>query len=252
MKWGRKMSNISEEIKKLDTNPQKSKIIAESHAFRKKLLFAIRDADMETTKKLFEKISTYLSKEDPIDILGRVEGNKLRSQKNFMLSHNSMYALMAELGGLDPVLSHYMSEKYAILIERVDTSKELDAIHYQMIENYSSPKNRYALMEDMPLPEKVKLYIANNFMNELSMQTIADEFYVTKEHLMRTFKKETGSTVNELIKKSRLDEAEDLLNHSRLSVTDIAIMTGFNSVQYFSTVFREIYDMTPTDYQKQC
>lgn len=251
MKWGRKMSNISEEIKKSETNPQKSKIITESHALRKKMLFAIRDGDMETTKKVFEKVNAYLNKEDPIDILGRVEGNKLRSQKNFMLSHNSMYALMAELGGLDPVLSHYMSEKYAILIESAGVIKELEMLHLQMIDNYSTSQNRYALMEDMPLSDKVRRYIANNFMNELSMQTIADEFYVTKEHLMRTFKKETGSTVNELIKKNRLDEAEDLLKHSRLSVTDIAIMTGFNSVQYFSTVFREIYDMTPTDYQKQ-
>lgn len=245
------MSNISEEMNKVKSNPQKSKIITESHALRKKMLFAIRDADMEKSKKLFEQASTYINKEDPIDILRRVEGEKLRSKKNFLLSHNSMYALMAELGGLDPVLSHYMSEKYAILIESSKLYKELDNIHHQMITTYSSPANRYVLVDEMLLSEKVKLYIANNFMNELSMQMIADEFYVTKEHLMRTFKKETGSTVNELIKKSRLDEAEDLLCHSHLSVTDIAIMTGFNSVQYFSTVFREIYNMTPTDYQKQ-
>lgn len=252
MKWGRKMSNISEEMNKVKSNPQKSKIITESHALRKKLLFAIRDADTEKSKKLFEQASTYINNEDPIDILGRVEGEKLRSQKNFLLSHNSMYALMAELGGLDPVLSHYMSEKYAILIEGSKCNKELDNIHHQMIHNYSSPANRYVLVDEMLLSEKVKLYIANNFMNELNMQAIADEFYVTKEHLMRTFKKETGSTVNELIKKSRLDEAEELLSHSRLTVTDIAIMTGFNSVQYFSTVFKEFHNMTPTEYQKQC
>lgn len=246
------MSNISEEMIKVENNPKKSKIITESHALREKLLFAIRDADMATAKITFENASTYISNEDPIDILSRIEGNKLRSEKNFMLSHNSMYALMAELGGLDPVLSHYMSEKYAILIESSDDNKELEKIHHQMLHNYSSSKNRYSLVDNMLLSEKVKRYIANNFMNELSMQAIADEFYVTKEHLMRTFKKETGSTVNELIKKSRLDEAEDLLKHSSLSVTDIAIMTGFNSVQYFSTVFREIYNMTPTEYQKQC
>ena len=246
------MSNILEEIKKSETNLQKSKIITESHALRKKLLYAIRDADIDLAKSLFKKAAVYVNNEDPIDILNRIEGNKLRSKKNFMLSHNSMYALMAEVGGLDPVLSHYMSEKYAILVEFAVAPKELDDIHEQMLYHYSSPDNRYVFIEDMALSDKVKYYIANNFMNELSMQTIADEFYVTKEHLMRTFKKETGSTVNELIKKSRLDEAEDLLKHSSLSVTDIAIMTGFNSVQYFSTVFREIYNMTPTDYQKQC
>lgn len=246
------MSNISEEIKKTETNPKKSKIITESHEFRKKMLFAIRDADLSTAKNYLEQANVYINKEDPIDILSRIEGNQLRSRKNFMLSHNSMYALMAEFGGLDPVLSHYMSEKYAILIESAVSNQELEELHPQMVYHYSSPENRYVLIEEMPLSDKVKRYIANNFMNELSMQTIADEFYVTKEHLMRTFKKETGSTVNELIKKCRLDEAEELLRNSRLSVTDIAIMTGFNSVQYFSTVFKEIYQMTPTDYQKQC
>lgn len=246
------MSNISEEIKKTETNPKKSKIITKSHELRKKMLFAIRDADLTLSMQLLEQANVYINKEDPLDILSRIEGSRLRSHRNFMLSHNSMYALMAELGGLDPVLSHYMSEKYAILIESAGSNQELEELHPQMVYHYSSPENRYVLIEEMPLSDKVKRYIANNFMNELSMQTIADEFYVTKEHLMRTFKKETGSTVNELIKKSRLDEAEELLRNSRLSVTDIAIMTGFNSVQYFSTVFKEIYQMPPTDYQKQC
>lgn len=245
------MTNISHEIKKTKNNLRKSNLIEESHALRKSFLFAIRDADTVKAKEFLNKTANYLSHEDPMDIMKRIEGNELRSRKNVMLSHNSMYALMAELGGLNPVLSHYMSEKYAILIESSQSDQVIDRLHNQMVVDYSSPSNRYMFSDNMTLSTKVNYYIENNFMNELNMQMIAEEFFVTKEHLMRTFKKETGKTINEVIKRSRLDEAEELLLHSSLSVTDIAIMTGFNSVQYFSTVFKEYYGMTPTEYQNR-
>ena len=245
------MSSLSEEIEKSLQNQKKAKIITKGHAIREKLLVSIRDANAEQAQKMLQEANAYLSVDDPMDLLGRIEGSQLRSHKNFMLSHNSMYALMAEFGGLDQVLSHYLSEKYAILIESSKASNELERLHDQMVEKYSSPKHRFAFNEDMPLSLKVQNYIANHFMNDLNIQMIADEFYVTKEHLMRQFKKEMGITVNDEIKKSRLDEAEDMLQSSHLSVTNIAMLVGYNSVQYFSTVFKEVYGVTPTEIQKQ-
>ncbi|XJS10911.1 helix-turn-helix transcriptional regulator [Aerococcaceae bacterium WGS1372] len=217
---------------------------------RKKLLFSIRDADELKTKEYFKDAKIYLDNTDPIDILKRIEGNELRSHKNLTLSHNSMYALMAELGGLDPVLSHYFSEKYAILIENSQTIHEIDQLHTEMIERYSSPSYRFNQLNGVSLSTKVTQYITNNFMNELNIQTIADKFFVTKEHLMRTFKKETNQTINDVIRSHRLKEAEELLARSSLFVTDISMMVGYNSVQYFSTVFKEAYGVSPTKYQK--
>lgn len=243
------MPEIQGEVEKVVSNPDKSEIIRESHKKRRALLQAIQQADIETAEKLSKEIFDIIE-EDTIDIMKRIEGNTLRSYKNFMLSHNSMYALVAEMGGLDPVLAHYMSEKYAIIIESSSTIKNLAGLHNQVLKDYSSPENRITLDDKKSLSAKVLYYVSAHFMNPLDVQHIAKELYVTREHLMRTFKKETGTTINETIKEKRLFESKLLLKQSKLSITDIAVMVGFNSSQYFSKVFKETYGVSPTQYQK--
>lgn len=244
------MSEIKVEVEKVITNPDKSKLIRDSHAKRQELLQAIRNADPQLTLKTLKDIDKILT-EDSIDIMKRIEGDTVRSYKNLMLSHNSMYALVAEVGGLDPVLSHYMTEKYAILIERAENIRELEKLHLQFLKDYCTPNNRGLLKEDASLSAKVHYYISTHFMNDLEIRTIADNLFVTKEHLMRTFKRETGKTINEVIKEKRLEEAVSLLQNSHLSVTDIAAMSGFNSVHYFSKVFKKAYGISPSEYEKK-
>lgn len=238
------------EIEKIAQNPDKATIIRESHMKRREFLGAIQRADWSKVQELAPTIYQIVEK-DKVDLLKRIEGDTLRSYKNFMLSHNSMYALVAEIGGLDPVLSHYMSEKYAIIIESASRVEELALIHDQLLRDYASPENRIKLEESKSLSADVLYYISVNFMNSLEVQTIADKFYMTREHLMRTFKKETGKTVHEAIKEKQLSEATYLLEHTKLAITDIAIMTGFNSSQYFSKVFKETYECSPTQYRNK-
>ncbi|UOF92742.1 helix-turn-helix transcriptional regulator [Fodinisporobacter ferrooxydans] len=87
-------------------------------------------------------------------------------------------------------------------------------------------------------------------MNPIDISQIADEFFVTRVHLMRTFKKETGTIINEAITSKRLEEACHLLKNSNLHITEIALMVGFNNSQYFSKLFNETFAATPKTYRK--
>ena len=69
-------------------------------------------------------------------------------------------------------------------------------------------------------------------------------------HLMRTFKNEKGTTVSLYRNRKRVAEAKKLLSYSNLSLTDIAIMVGFNNSQYFSKVFKEVAGISPKVYRK--
>lgn len=241
------MKNIKSDFFKIVQNSEKADFIRKSHEFREELLQAIQQADSKRIENYKSKANYYLEK-DKIGLSERVHGDTMRSYKNIMLSHNSMYALVAERGGLDPALSHYMSEKYAIMIESSELIEELLSLHLQFLTEYSSPKYRMEL-EDKSLSAKVETFISNNFMYEIDIQLIADELFITKEHLMRMFKKETGFTINEVLKEKRLEEALSLLACSNCSITDIALMIGYSSSQYFSQVFKREYKMTPTQYK---
>ena len=70
-------------------------------------------------------------------------------------------------------------------------------------------------------------------------------------NLSRKFKKETGQSLTDYINKLRIKEALYMMENHNLSITDIAYMTGFNDVNYFTKVFKKYKRMTPSSYRKQ-
>jgi transcriptional regulator GlxA family with amidase domain len=63
------------------------------------------------------------------------------------------------------------------------------------------------------------------------------------------FKADTGMAPNDYLLRCRIRKAQDLLDKSGRSVTDIGLSVGFPSGQYFSQVFRKYTGKTPTRYR---
>lgn len=244
------MNIKNSEIKKIIANPNKSEIIKNGHELRRKLLKAIENCNTDNYKEIKDTFIKHIENDD-FDLMKRVEGDPIRGYKNFLISHNSLYAYSAEIGGMNPVLSHYLSEKYAILIESKKTINELKELHEYILNDYLDPANRISIYDNESLSAKVIYYVAINFRNKININNIADKFFVTRVHLMRTFKKETGMTINELIIQKRLYEACDMLKNRDLTITEIALMVGFSSSQYFSRIFHKRFGMNPKDYKNK-
>ncbi|MGY3716995.1 helix-turn-helix transcriptional regulator [Sutcliffiella cohnii] len=223
--------------------------ITELHKLREALLFAVQTCDAASLAQYKEEMSKY-SSSDSLNIFKRVPGNKLRSYKNFLLSHNTLYSYSAEKGGLSPVQSHYLSEKYAIMIEHTDQIVQLEKIHLNMIDEYGDPAIRHQQIQNPTIVDKAVMFIEMNFAEELSIEEIAASLHVHPTHLMRVFKKEKGVKLSHYRNKKRVKEAKELLLYSQLSMTDIAIMVGFKTSQYFSKIFKEEEGISPKEYKK--
>lgn len=92
---------------------------------------------------------------------------------------------------------------------------------------------------------------AKNIM--LVMNTIfriAKVLYVTPSHLSRKFKAETNVNIIDFINNKRVDEAKYYLQTGNASITDIAIMVGFNDLNYFSRTFKKITTFSPSQYRE--
>ena len=222
--------------------------IEQQHTFREGLLQGILHGDRDVVEQYIKDISLRFG-EDALNILKRVP-DKLRSYKNILLSHNTLYSYMAEKGGLSPYQSHFMSEKYAIMIEHAKTSAELDKIHSNMTLEYSDPAIRKPKSENLTIVERAENYIEMNFAEDISMEEIARKLHVHPSHLMRAFKKEKGITISNYRNLRRNKEAKELIRYSNLSMTEIAIMVGFSNSQFFSKFFKEVEGITPGEFKK--
>ena len=81
------------------------------------------------------------------------------------------------------------------------------------------------------------------------MPFLAEAFNYNQSYISRLFKQIRGETLSQYIKNARLDHAKTLLTSTGLPVQTIASKVGFDTVQYFSMVFRKEVGTTPTLYR---
>lgn len=97
----------------------------------------------------------------------------------------------------------------------------------------------------------IKEYILQNYRTEISLTDLADTVYLSKEHLSRLFKKETGQNLFAYIMDLKLQEARRLLTETDNTIDDIAFSLGFHDGNYFSKVFKKNIGTAPGNYRKQ-
>ena len=99
---------------------------------------------------------------------------------------------------------------------------------------------------------KVIQYIHNHYAEDITLKDLSERFYVSEYYLCREFKKSTKRTIVEYIKQTRIMNAKRLFMETDRNVTEVARETGFSNLTHFNRVFREVADVTPSEYRKRC
>ncbi len=98
--------------------------------------------------------------------------------------------------------------------------------------------------------EKAKEFINASFaLEDLSVGSIAEEVSVSPGYLSQLFKQVEGVSCVEYITKVRINNAKRLLKETNLKTYEIAEKSGYADPQYFSTCFKKIVGVSPTDYR---
>jgi len=128
------------------------------------------------------------------------------------------------------------------------------------VENQFSPEIRrrftpHALtgVGDSHNDEKIldaQLYLRNRLQQRLQLSELADAVDLTPRTLTRRFKSAVGLSPGDYLNYLRMEEARTLLNHSNLSVADIAWSIGINDASQFSQRFKRDVGMTPRQYRQ--
>lgn len=109
-------------------------------------------------------------------------------------------------------------------------------------------RDREASRHD-PKIERALSYINEHLSEELSVDTLAGQVYISKYHFMRRFKELTGCSVHQYITQKRLLAAARLLR-SGVSAQNTCARCGFQDYSTFQRAFRRQFGMTPRDILK--
>ncbi len=96
---------------------------------------------------------------------------------------------------------------------------------------------------------QAKLYIINHFTEDIKPPDVAKELHISYQYLRLIFQKLSGKSVHETIAEQRIEYAQGLLNHSNMSLKQIANMVGFREYASFLSTFKKWTGMTPAQFK---
>lgn len=130
------------------------------------------------------------------------------------------------------------------------TSAEL----YQWLGQFTSAiLNRLQISDTRQHHQAIKkaiAYIDAHYREDLSLGVVAEQVYLSPSYLSHMFKKITGESFSDYLNQVRITEAKHLLNAGLYKVYQVAEMTGYKDYKYFSSVFKKITGISPTNYPR--
>lgn len=149
-----------------------------------------------------------------------------------------------------------------IIYQQVSSIKKTESLKYSMlyqlldelVENYIVDDSNSEISENYDADEKLQIiihYVHTNYQDGISLSDLAKQMYTSTSTLSRLFKKQTGTYFAEYVNQVRTRYAIDELLYTEKNMTKIAMDCGFSNASAFTKVFREIYNMAPTEYRQK-
>lgn len=98
---------------------------------------------------------------------------------------------------------------------------------------------------------EVQLYIRQHYSTNITLNSLAERFFLHPNYLSRLFKEKTGKNFVEYLTEVRIEHIKELLKNSDLKIVEICTMTGYDNPRYFSKVFKQATGMTPREYRER-
>ncbi len=100
------------------------------------------------------------------------------------------------------------------------------------------------------LVKKIKSYITEDITKHYTIEQLSERFGVSEATIKKCFKGIYGTTIYSYLRHYRLQVSRGLLRDRDKSITDIALGIGYENPNKFTSSFKEVYGMTPSEFRK--
>lgn len=99
-------------------------------------------------------------------------------------------------------------------------------------------------------PYAIIRYVDDNLYDFPDIEQVAQALGYSQSYISHIFKEKMGITLQEYICRKKIEASLDLLKYQKNTITQIAMMLNYASVQSFGKAFRKVMGCSPTEYQK--
>ncbi|MBR1592438.1 MAG: helix-turn-helix transcriptional regulator [Ruminococcus sp.] len=186
------------------------------------------------------------------DGCGTLSDDPIRNLKYHLVVLTAIIARYCIKGGMTPDESYALSDFYIMKMDKVNTEKEIRAVHAEMIEGYTNKMRRLKL-NGVYSKQVIRTidYIMYNLHGKILLDDAAEHLKISPAYLSRLFKNETGISFSDYVNKLKIEEAASLLLFTEYTDLEISVMLGFSSQSYFIKIFKKYMNATPKQYKKK-
>lgn len=99
--------------------------------------------------------------------------------------------------------------------------------------------------------DPIRDYLDTHYTEKVSLDALADRFFISKFYLARVFKEQYGVSINTYIQNLRITKAKQMLRFTDKKLEDIGYQCGLGAPHYFSRVFKQIEGVTPSEFREK-
>jgi AraC-like DNA-binding protein len=100
------------------------------------------------------------------------------------------------------------------------------------------------------LLEKILSYIDDTIYEPLTIAEICQKFSISRSSLQILFKENLNQPPKKYINELKLERSRQMICENKYTISEIALILGFNSIHYFSRAFTQKYNIAPSEYSK--
>lgn len=181
---------------------------------------------------------------------GILAADQIRQIKNTFIVSATLVSRAAIRGGMTTEDALQLSDAYIQKCELLNSPDRIMNLQYHMVLDFTERvENIRNGSHTSKLSVKVSNYILHHLSESITTEAIARELYMSRSHLSRRFKEDTGETLSDFIMKQKIEEAKKLLRSSDKSLSAISMYLGFSSQSHFSRVFKQYTGQNPSTYR---
>ena len=232
------------DIVKTETYEDLYQATKEQYDFEEQLLAAVEQGQLEEALKLKSQRSF------PIQDVSYLH-NSFRNGQILLDTINTLYCRSVIKGGVPISYADSMSSKFITLIEKASSLDDLKKVSRKMTIDYCECVKRFAITGYTSVIRHAMDYIQQVLSEKIGLKEVALHLKINASYLSTYFKEETGKTLTDYIQNERIKKACYLIDHESDSITDIAMIVGYDDPNYFTRIFKKHTGMTPSEYRQK-
>lgn len=193
--------------------------------------------------------------EDIFDFVGSLDNIDAQYLKTFYLSIityiNNIHLSVAQADNEKKPESMNIPGLHE-MVARSETMDELNYLLKEVSLSITAKINNYNNRNIKLVLRKAIDYINEHYTEQITLNDVAENVYVSSYYISRMFKKELGKNFVDYLNGLRMEKAKELLKDPKYKTYEIAELVGIPDAHYFSRLFKKHEGVTPTEYRDMC